>query len=68
MPEVGFEPTITTSERAKTIHALDCTPTVTGFIYLFTYLFICLFICGVLNETVSSSGYIVSNDKIPVKN
>jgi hypothetical protein len=31
-------------------------------------IFIYLFICGVLNETVSSSGYIVSNDKITVNN
>jgi hypothetical protein len=27
---VGFEPTISASERAKTIHALDCSATVTG--------------------------------------
>jgi hypothetical protein len=30
MPEVGFQPTITESERAKTIHALDRSATVTG--------------------------------------
>jgi hypothetical protein len=30
MPEVGFEPTITASERAKTVHALDSSATVTG--------------------------------------
>jgi hypothetical protein len=30
MPEVGFEPTITASERAKTVHALDHSATVTG--------------------------------------
>jgi hypothetical protein len=30
MPRVGFEPTITASERAKTVHALDRSATVTG--------------------------------------
>jgi hypothetical protein len=30
MPLVGFEPTITASERVKTVHALDRTATVTG--------------------------------------
>jgi hypothetical protein len=30
MPEVGFEPKITASERAKTVHALDRSATVTG--------------------------------------
>jgi hypothetical protein len=30
MPWVGFEPTIPASERAKTVHALDRSPTVTG--------------------------------------
>jgi hypothetical protein len=30
MPLVGFEPTITESERAKTVHALDCAASVTG--------------------------------------
>jgi hypothetical protein len=30
MPEVGFEPTITASERAKTVHALDYAATVIG--------------------------------------
>jgi hypothetical protein len=30
MPEAGFEPTITASGRAKTVHALDCSATVTG--------------------------------------
>jgi hypothetical protein len=30
MPEAGFEPTITTSERAKTVHGLDRSATVTG--------------------------------------
>jgi hypothetical protein len=28
MPEVGFEPTISVFERAKTVHALDCAATV----------------------------------------
>jgi hypothetical protein len=30
MPRLGFEPTITASERAKTVHALDRSATVTG--------------------------------------
>jgi hypothetical protein len=30
MPGVGFESTIPVSERAKTVHALDRTATVTG--------------------------------------
>jgi hypothetical protein len=30
MPWVGSEPTITMSERAKTVHALDCAANVTG--------------------------------------
>jgi hypothetical protein len=30
MPCVGFQPTITASERAKTVHALDRSATVTG--------------------------------------
>jgi hypothetical protein len=30
MPWVGFEPTIPASERAKTVHALDRSATVTG--------------------------------------
>jgi hypothetical protein len=29
-PWVGFEPTVPASARAKTIHALDCSATVTG--------------------------------------
>jgi hypothetical protein len=31
MPCVRFEPTIPASEGAKTVHALDCLATVTGF-------------------------------------
>jgi hypothetical protein len=31
---VGFEPTSPVSKRAKTVHALDCSPTVTGRILL----------------------------------
>jgi hypothetical protein len=31
MPRVGFESTIPASERAKTVHALDRSATVTGF-------------------------------------
>jgi hypothetical protein len=30
MPYVGFELTIPDSEQAKTVHALDCSATVTG--------------------------------------
>jgi hypothetical protein len=30
MPEEGFEPTITASGRAKTVHTLDRSTTVTG--------------------------------------
>jgi hypothetical protein len=30
MPWVGFEHTIPASERAKTVHALDCSATVNG--------------------------------------
>jgi hypothetical protein len=30
MPYVGFEPTIPACERAKTVHALDCSAIVTG--------------------------------------
>jgi hypothetical protein len=30
MSEAGFEPTIPESERAKTVHALDLSATVTG--------------------------------------
>jgi hypothetical protein len=32
MPWVGFESTIPVSERAKTVYALDCSATVTGFL------------------------------------
>jgi hypothetical protein len=40
MPCVGFEPTIPASERARTVHALDRSATVTGnfFFLLFYYL------------------------------
>jgi hypothetical protein len=30
MPEAGFEPMITASERAKTVHALERSATVAG--------------------------------------
>jgi hypothetical protein len=30
MPSVGSEPAIPAFEREKTVHALDCTPTVIG--------------------------------------
>jgi hypothetical protein len=33
MPLVGFEPTIPASEKAKTVHALDRSTTVTGMSY-----------------------------------
>jgi hypothetical protein len=33
MPCVGFEYTIPTSERAETVHALDLSATVTGYLY-----------------------------------
>jgi hypothetical protein len=36
MPEVGFEPTITASEQAKTVHALDPLATMTGYIFQFS--------------------------------
>jgi hypothetical protein len=35
MPCVGFEPTIPASERAKTVHALERSATVTGQLYLY---------------------------------
>jgi hypothetical protein len=35
MPLVGFEPTITVFERAKTFHALDCAATVIGCRYMY---------------------------------
>jgi hypothetical protein len=44
MPWVGFESTIPFSERAKTVHALDCSATVTGHVcvfVLYTYLVRC---------------------------
>jgi hypothetical protein len=34
MPCMGFEPTIPTSKRAKTVHALDRSATVTVNVYL----------------------------------
>jgi hypothetical protein len=34
MPFVGFEPTIPASERAKTVHALDLSGTVTGILHM----------------------------------
>jgi hypothetical protein len=36
MPCVEFEPTIPASERAKTVHALDRSATVTGCVVLYT--------------------------------
>jgi hypothetical protein len=32
MPYVEFEPTVPVSERAKTVHALDRSATVTGYV------------------------------------
>jgi hypothetical protein len=37
MPGAGFEPMITESERAKTVHALDHSATVTGSQFLYYY-------------------------------
>jgi hypothetical protein len=37
---VGFKPTIPTSERAKTVHALDRSATVTGMLSLGAYLYL----------------------------
>jgi hypothetical protein len=37
MPWVGFQPTITASERTKTVHALDRAATMTGFKILDKY-------------------------------
>jgi hypothetical protein len=37
MPRVGFEPTITVFERAKTFHALDGAATVIGLVYIKNY-------------------------------
>jgi hypothetical protein len=37
MPWVGFEPTITASERTKTVHALDRSATVTGALIHYYY-------------------------------
>jgi hypothetical protein len=34
MPSVGFEPTIAASERAKTVHALDRSATVTSLVFI----------------------------------
>jgi hypothetical protein len=40
MPWVEIEPKISASERAKTVHALDRSATVTGIIYITFYLFL----------------------------
>jgi hypothetical protein len=37
MTYVGFEPTIPASERGKTVHALDRSPTVTGLKTTYSY-------------------------------
>jgi hypothetical protein len=34
MPPVGFDPTISMLERAKTVHALDCVATAIGYYLL----------------------------------
>jgi hypothetical protein len=34
MPKAGFEPAITASEQAKTVHASDCSATATGRNYI----------------------------------
>jgi hypothetical protein len=41
---VGFEPTITVFERAKTVHALDCAATVIGNIIMMMMIIIIIII------------------------
>jgi hypothetical protein len=50
MPRVGFEPTITAFERAKTVHALDRTASVIGSLRNYT-----LFILSITLEINSLS-------------
>jgi hypothetical protein len=37
MPWVAFDPTVPVSERARTVHALDRSATVTGKLYIASY-------------------------------
>jgi hypothetical protein len=37
MPQVGFEPTISVFERAKTVHALDSAATVIGQLHTYRH-------------------------------
>jgi hypothetical protein len=37
MPSVGFETTIPASERAKTVHALDRSATVTDWLFIYLH-------------------------------
>jgi hypothetical protein len=46
MPWVGFERTITGSERAKTVHALDRSATVTGNLM---YLVVCISVITIID-------------------
>jgi hypothetical protein len=75
MPRVLYEPTIPLFERAKIFRALDLMATVidprvhTRFVNTPTYVLqtvlqiLCyMFTCGLFNDTVSSSGYVKSND------
>jgi hypothetical protein len=50
MPSMGFEPTISVLERAKTVHALDRAATVIGIMFDYRRLF---------NDTVSSVNVIL---------
>jgi hypothetical protein len=50
MPYVGFEPTIPASERAKTVHALNRSSTVTGLINVYN----CAKCCPRITEGVGS--------------
>jgi hypothetical protein len=52
MPQVGFEPTITAFERAKTVHALDRAATVIGTLR-----------CGLLTINEQETTYFVSTLK-----
>jgi hypothetical protein len=59
MPFVGFEPTIPASERAKTVHALNRSATVTGSHYLATGFLPRIGLCGkVFIEPLPGNGSI----------
>jgi hypothetical protein len=40
MPRVGFEPTIPTFERSKTVHVLDCAATAIGTLIMGKYIIV----------------------------